>query len=474
MRKGLFAKTIAAYSIVIAVSFIMTSAILSFWFQKYYFDDRTNELEMAAKRLATPAFQYVNGYMSLVMFNERLLDVDDISNSDIILVDRNGYALSSANDDDDALINKQVILSEDLKTLKNGEAVVKKGTYGNLFKNEMLTYIIPISDKNSNVVECALMMNTSMTELQKTLGKVFIIIWTLAAIAIIIPCFIIYRFSEKAILKPLREIINTAKKISKGEVDKRVQIKSQDEIGELVDSFNSMADSIAKVEKNRREFISNVSHEIRSPITSIKGFIGGILDGVVPKEKEKYYLTLAYDETQRLARLVNDLLDLSAIDAGQLTLNISNININELVRRTVIKFEPKIIERRLKVDVCFDQDDLYVIGDPDRINQVITNLIDNAIKYVLDEGTIKVTVKTKGNKAYTSIYNDCIPLSEEDLKHIWDRFYKRDKSRTVKVSTGLGLPIVRSILTEHGEDIWVRNCNDRGIEFVFSLKKSKS
>ena len=163
---------------------------------------------------------------------------------------------------------------------------------------------------------------------------------------------------------------------------------------------------------------------------------------------------------------------MSAIDAGQLTLNISNIDINELIRRTVIKFETKIRERKIKVDVCFSQDNLYVIGDPDRINQVITNLVDNAIKYVLDEGIIKIAVKTKGEKAYISIYNDCKPLLEEDLKHVWDRFYKSDKSRTVKVSTGLGLPIVRSILTEHGEDIWVKNCNE-GIEFVFSLKRVK-
>lgn len=471
MKKGLFAKTISAYSIIIALSFVMASAILSFWFQKYYYDDRTNELYNAAQRLNEPVMEYLGGYMSQLVFTERLHDVNDISNSDIILTDSNGYALTSANDEDDVLINKQIIQNSDLQTLKNGNSVLKQGSYGNLFKVQVLTFIAPVTD-NNGVLRGTLMLNTSMAEMQKTLAKGFVLIWTLAVIAIVVPCFIIYSFSQRVILNPLKEIIKTAKKISKGEIDKRVQIKSQDEIGELVDSFNSMADSIAKVEKNRREFVSNVSHEIRSPITSIKGFIGGILDGVIPKEKEKYYLSLAYDETQRLTRLVNDLLDLSAIDAGQLTLNISNININELIRRTVIKFEDKVKERRIKVDVCFNQDNLYVIGDPDRINQVITNLVDNAIKYVIDEGNIKIAVKTKGDKAYISIYNDCKPLLEEDLKHIWDRFYKSDKSRTVKVSTGLGLPIVRSILTEHGEDIWAKNCNE-GIEFVFSLKRVK-
>lgn len=464
---------ITAYIVIITVSFVGTSIILSIWFQKYYFDNRTNELARAAERVGPSAIQYMQGYMSQVMLNDRLMDVDNITNSDIILTDNNGYALSSAGYNDSTIMDKQILLNEDLKTLKNGNYVVKQGVYGNLFNTPVLTFIVPIMN-SSNMLEGTLMMNTSMVDLRKPLIKAFEIIWILAIIAIVIPCAIIYYFSQRIILKPLAEINNTAKKISKGEVDKRVQIKSQDEIGELVKSFNSMADSLAKVEKNRREFISNVSHEIRSPITSIKGFIGGILDGVIPREKESYYLTLAYDETQRLTRLVNDLLDLSAIDSGQLTLNITKININEIIRRTVIKFEGKVRERGLKVDVCFNQDELYVMGDADRINQVITNLVDNAIKYVIDRGKIQLSVNTKGDKAYVSIYNDSKPLKEEDLKHIWDRFYKVDKARTVKVSTGLGLPIVRSILTEHDEDIWVENSNNTGIKFVFTLKKAKN
>ena len=266
---------------------------------------------------------------------------------------------------------------------------------------------------------------------------------------------------------------NAAKKIAKGEINKRVEIQSEDEIGELTESFNSMADSIAEIEKNRREFVSNVSHEIRSPITSIKGFIGGILDGVIPKEKERYYLTLAYDETQRLTRLVNDLLDLSTIDAGRLTLNFTKFEVNEIIRRTIIKFETKVRERSLKVDVSFTQEELFVMADIDKITQVITNLIDNAIKYVTDKGIIRIVSKAKGDKVIISIYNDSQSLSEEDLKHIWDRFYKSDKARTIKVSTGLGLPIVQSILTAHGEDIWVENSEQGGVEFVFTLKRVK-
>ena len=231
-----------------------------------------------------------------------------------------------------------------------------------------------------------------------------------------------------------------------------------------------MADSIEEVEKNRREFISNVSHEIRSPITSIKGFIGGILDGVIPKEKENYYLSIAYEEIQRLTRLVNDLLDLSSIEAGKFSLKIEKLDINEIIRLTVIKSETRIKAKKLNVDVCFSEDKEYVAGDIDRLTQVVTNLLDNAIKYVNEGGNIKIASKTKGDKIHVSVFNDGPSIAKDEIKDIWDRFYKSDKSRTSKMSTGLGLPIIRSILTQLGEDIWLDN-RDEGVAFIFTLKK---
>lgn len=299
------------------------------------------------------------------------------------------------------------------------------------------------------------------------------IIWYSAILAIFISCFVIYYFSQRIIIKPLKQINYAANKISKGEVDKRVNIASNDEIGELGKAFNSMADSIEQIEKNRREFVSNVSHEIRSPITSIEGFIGGILDGVIPKEKENYYLSVTYEETQRLARLVNDLLDLSAIESGQLKMKNEQIDVNEIIRITVIKFEQKIKSKNLNVDVCLQDDNLYVLGDRDRIIQVVTNLLDNAVKYVNEGGEIKICSKIKGQKAYISFFNSGPHIPEEDLRHIWDRFYRGDKSRTVKTSTGLGLSIVRSILTELGEDVWAENKDSGGVLFTFTLKATK-
>lgn len=473
MKKGLFSQMIATYTIIIAVSFIIVSALLSFWFESYYFQQREDELYRGATLIRPVAVNYMQGGMSYDYLGETLGYFQHYFNANILLVNKYGYVYAVSDmKNDGKLLDKQV-LNEDINKLRKGTIIARKDVYGDSFNIPVHTYIVPISD-NSNGFQGAIIMNTSLSEIKRPLVKVYYIIWILAVFAIIIACIVIYHLSQKIIVRPLGKINYAARKIANGDIEKRVEIKSEDEIGQLAKSFNYMADSMAKIEKNRREFISNVSHEIRSPITSIKGFIGGILDGVIPQEKEKYYLSLAYDETQRLTRLVNDLLDLSAIESGQLTLNITKLNINEIIRRAVIKFEPKINEKKLVVDVCFREDELYVVGDIDRITQVVTNLIDNAIKYVVEKGRISIETKVKGDKIFISIYNESKPLSEDALKHIWDRFYKKDKSRTSKTSTGLGLPIVQSILTQHGEDIWVKNVKDTGVEFTFTLTRATS
>lgn len=471
MKKGLFAKMVSAYTIIIAMCFVIVSLVLSLWFQSYFFQDIANQFDKDAKGIASLAINYSGGNMSLGNLDYELKNYGENFNSNIILLDNNGYVYEVSSEKNNNLIGKQ-INSEDIDQLRNNKVVTRTGKYDGLIGVSSHIYIVPISSIYNTKLAGFIMMNTPLSEITKPLAKVYAIIWASALLAIIIACIVIYFLSQRILIKPLSNINDVAKKIAKGDVGIRVEVNSEDEIGELAKSFNNMADSIAKVENNRREFISNVSHEIRSPITSIKGFIGGIIDGVIPKEKENYYLTLAYEETQRLTRLVNDLLDLSTMESGQYTLNIVKFDINELIRRTVIKFETKINEKSLSVDVCFNKEVLYVNGDLDRMMQVITNLIDNAIKYVGDKGKIRIATKIKGDKVLVSVFNQSKPLSEEDLKYMWERFYKSDKSRTSKASTGLGLPIVRSILTQHGEDIYVKNTKDGEVEFTFSLKKA--
>ena len=467
MRRGLFSKMLATYTLIIAISFIILATFLSFWFESYAFEQRKTQLQTETKIIKPTVINYLNGDRDINDLRASLVYIGKYFTTDMWLVDNYGrvYAVSDEKED---MLGKQVI-SDELNKLKEGTPVEKAGAFNGEFKMPVHTYMIPIID--NGIFKGAFIMNTSIDDIKEPLKKVYEIIWLSAIFAIIASCVVIYYFSQRIMIKPLEKINEVAKKITNGEVGKRVVLHSADEIGELANSFNNMADSLELVEKNRREFISNVSHELRSPITSIKGFISGILDGVIPKEKENYYLSIAYEEIQRLTRLINDLLDLAAIQEGQVSLLVKKVDINEVIISTVIKFETKVKEKKVNVDVCLEGDDLNIMGDRDRLIQVITNLFDNAIKYAPEGGLIKVSTKKKGSKVWVSVYNSGPHIPDEDMRQLWDRFYRADKARSSKISTGLGLSIVRSILTQLGEDIWAENKEKQGVEFTFTLKK---
>lgn len=467
MKDSVFSKLVATFTVIIAVSFVMTAAFLSFWFDSYYFEQRKSQLLSESQFIEAAAIEYLGGNMTQDTVIDTIKYIGKYSSVDIWLIDKYGFVYATSNDAQKKIIDSQIMVKE-LDELRLGHDIELRGTF-NTYNVPVHSFQKPIFYKGAFLG--AIIMNTTVENLNSALRKVYMIIWISAILALMASSLVIYFMSQKIIIRPLKQINNAAQKISMGQVDKRAEVYSTDEIGELASAFNSMADSLEEVEKNRREFISNVSHEIRSPITSIKGFVGGIIDGVIPKEKENYYLTLAYEETQRLTRLVNGLLDLSAIESGRFKLNFEKLDINEIIRISIIKFESKIKSEKISVDVNLQDDNLYVMADRDRLVQVITNLVDNAVKYVSQCGNIRISTKTRGTKAYVSVFNECTPIAEEDLKHIWDRFYKVDKSRTTKTSTGLGLSITRGIITQHGEEIWAAN-TEKGIEFTFTLKRA--
>ena len=322
-----------------------------------------------------------------------------------------------------------------------------------------------------NIYGGAVVIMTPVSALQNQISGVYVIIWFSALIAMIASVFIIYFFAQRILIKPLYELNEVAGKMKSGDFSQRAVVSSGDEIGQLAESFNLMAESMENTDQNRQDLISNISHELRSPITSIRGFVAGILDGIIPKDKENYYLNIVYEEIQRLTRLVNDLLDLSAMETGKFSMDITEVDLNEIIRVCLIKFETKINDKKLKVNITLDAEHLYVAGDRDRLIQVVTNLLDNAIKHCTEEGLIEVTTKVKGKKVTVAIYNDGTPIGAEEAKDIWKRFYKADKSRTKKESTGLGLPIVRNILTQLNENVWVEN-RETGVVFMFTLTKT--
>jgi signal transduction histidine kinase len=218
----------------------------------------------------------------------------------------------------------------------------------------------------------------------------------------------------------------------------------------------------------RRSFIANISHELRSPMTSINGFIEGMLDGTIPEEKSPYYLNIVRNEIKRLIRLINDLLDLARLESGEFSIQMGVFNINELIRERVIKFEDKINKKNIRIDISLPENRVNAKGDRDRIDQVITNLLDNSIKFVPQEGNIKIKTEIKQDRVMVSVYNNGSGIPKEDINYIWDRFHKVDKARVKGGGTGLGLSIARQIINQHNQNIWAES-GDEGTKFIFTL-----
>jgi signal transduction histidine kinase len=470
VKNSLFSKMVIAYTLIISISFTVIAAFLSFWFQDYFLNNRKEQLTNQISIIERFANEYLQGALSYEELSGSLKFISGYINDDILLIDKNGYVYAATSNRLSAFVGKQLFVQQ-LEELSRGNYFESISNYGDMFQEK--TYVLgePIRSAEGKF-NGAIIINVSMESLDKSLNNVFRIIWVSAVLLVIASCIVIYYIVQKIIVNPLSQMSIVARKIAAGDVNKRVEIHTDDEVGEFAESFNVMADSLEKVEQNRKEFISNVSHELRSPITSIKGFIGGIIDGVIPEGKHNYYLQIAYEEIGRLTRLINELLDLSTIESGKYTLEMKSIDINETVRLCILRNEARVKDKKLNVEVFFEEDQLMVLADEDKVMQVITNLLDNAIKYADDGGLVTISCKSKGKKAYISIFNEGPVIPEEDIKYIWDRFYKVDKSRTQKVSTGLGLSIVKKIITLFDEEVWVEN-KSNGVMFTFTLNLSK-
>lgn len=465
-KNSIVRKLIITFASITGGVLTLVGLILTVWIGMSYTEER---IEIIDKQISIVE-ETIKGYLKQendYSEVEKILTMATLaSNTDGIIVDKLGYVYAVSNSKYADIKYTKIQISEDIQS--KIDDVKKHGKSVTLFKNgKLLTYVKPMYSDGEIDGYIILVPNNYYAN-----NHIMWIIWLSVVCAMIISGLIINYFAKRLVVKPLEEINNAAKRLTQGQVNERVEVRSNDEIGQLAESFNSMAESLEKVDNTRKEFISNVSHELRSPITSIKGFIGGILDGVIPKDKETYYFKIVYEEINRLARLVNDLLDISAMEAGKFNLQKIEFDINGVISLCILNLEGKIKNKGLDVRAVFEEKRNYVLADRDRIIQVLTNLLENAIKYSNDNGQIEVSTYTKGDKIYISIFNTGENISKEDLNNIWDRFYKSDKSRTNKVSTGLGLPIVRLILSQHNEDVWVSNIEGKGVKFTFSLKRS--
>lgn len=352
-------------------------------------------------------------------------------------------------------------------------------TLGGLFPEKRFVAGTPITVKTVNLatgqteqtmigVAYVAAETSDITEL----WQAFISIFFFTAVVVLCVAFITSSITSLRLTNPLKEIAETARKFGHGEYEVRVQgyEKRKDEVGELAEAFNAMADSIAKSEARRSEFVANISHELKTPMTTIAGFAEGILDGTIPPEKEGEALNVVVSETRRLSRLVRRMLDLSRLNALTETVTAQEqFDIIEVMSRVLVSLEGRITGRGLDVDAQFPEDPIMVWGDPDAVTQVCYNLLDNAAKFAAQGTDITVQITKKDGKALVTVRNLGATIPPDELPLLFERFHKADYSRSVdREGVGLGLYIVKTILGNLKENITATS-EDGVTQFTFTL-----
>lgn len=292
---------------------------------------------------------------------------------------------------------------------------------------------------------------------------------------VLLAAIIAVYFITERIVHPLREMTRVVKSYTKGDFTQRVVVHGNDETADLGLAFNNMASSLDNLEKMRNSFLANVSHDLRTPMTAISGFIDGINSGAIPPEKQGYYLGVISKEVHRLSRLVSQLLDVSRLESGDRKFNFTDFDIAELSRLILISFESKIEEKKLDVEFNTDEDSMFVHADKDAIHQVIYNLCHNAMKFSREGGKFRITVKRiQEKKLSVCVYNEGQGIPSADLPMIFDRFYKTDESRGLdKNGVGLGLYISKTIIDAHSEKISAESVENEYCSFTFTLTEGE-
>jgi len=342
-------------------------------------------------------------------------------------------------------------------------------TLGGFYDEAHYVAALPVLSYDSGVIGCVFAASDAsrLVHAWGSLMNIFLV----AAFSIMVLALILTYVMSRVRSRPINEMADAALKFGHGDFSARVSgVGRDDEIGALSAAFNQMAESLEQSEKRRSDFIANVAHELKTPMTTISGFADGILDGTIPPEQQRRYLATISAETKRLNRLVRSMLELSRMQsAGSEEVRSRSFDAVDVLAQTLVLFEQKINERRLDVDALIPEDPMLVYGDADAINQVIYNLLENAVKFSEPGSVLGVRLFKQGEKAYVAVKNHGPTIPEEELPLIFDRFHKGDKSRSMdREGYGLGLYIVKTILNRHGEDIAVTS-RDGVTEFVFSL-----
>ena len=435
-----------------------------------------NRLEKeTAENLYQEATELASDYLPLyfkeeITQNDVYLQLHGIHNfmeSNIWLVKRDGTVISSCTLPGQSRPPSKI---DNFNPAEIGGKLYLLGNYHNYFEDEVITVITPIT--NGFVTNGYLMLHKPYALIKATCNNLLIPIWiTLAVIFLLSFTFLIA--IQFLVYKPLQQITEAAKQYASGNLDYEIPVNTQDEIGYLSASLNYMSSQLRDMETYQKQFIANVSHDFRSPLTSIKGYLEAMADGTIPYEMQDRYFKIILFETERLTDLTRDLLTLNEFDTKHLLLNCENFDIHDAIKNSVRSFEGLCKQKRISVDLIFATKILLVNADKGKIQQVLYNLLDNAIKFSPDDSTITIETTDRNGKVYISVKDNGIGIPKKSLSKIWDRFYKSDLSRGKdKKGTGLGLSIVKEVIQAHNENVSVVSTEGVGTEFTFTLKRA--
>lgn len=471
MRKSLFRKYFTIFTVTSICSILILGIILMLFASRYFQAEKYELLERNAQRAAIVT---ANNYMDnenrsvdrpllMVAYSVLASAID----AEIFLTDLGGGVLLGAGAPEasrEGLVITQEIIRQAVQ-----------GTYRNttmmdgVFSSPRYVVGVPVyaGDKAIGVLFAA--SSTYMFDaFTRNLASMFILS---AAFVLLVSVIVAYAVTSRMV-RPLKDMLAATQSFSQGDFSRRVPVSGYDEVGQLAMAFNNMANTLATTEQTRRLFIANVSHELKTPMTTISGFVDGILDGTIPAEKHNQYLQVVATEVKRLSRLVRSMLDTARIEAGELGVNPVTFDISEIIRQTIFSFEQSVEEKRLEMR-GLDTDKIMVTADIDLIHQVIYNLVENAVKFVNEDGYIEFRYQCDGERTYVCIRNSGEGFEPEEARQLFERFYKSDRSRTNKSGVGLGLHIVKTIIKYHNGEIEARSEKDRYTEFEFWIPNTR-
>lgn len=469
--KSVYLKNFSATVLLVFICFVLSSIAFVGIGRYFLVQDFLREIADSADEVAHSA-QAISTHDSLDswMLAMNVSSVAKATGNQIMIADAQGRVVRFSEERHAGKdLNRQLDIQE-LKRLENG-LPVGKSTFGGVYPTPRYVAVREIVSAADGSLNGYVIASNRLDDFLGGWSSFLILASGVMAGVLLVSVCVSLAYS-KHMARPLDEMAAASRKFARGDFSARVKQTDDptDEMGALIESFNSMADALQSSEKHRSEFIANISHELRTPMTTIAGFADGILDGTIPPEDERKYLISIRDETRRLSRLVRDMLDVSQTEARSADRsNWSAFDLTELVLQTLLSFESRAMKKNLDVDPQLPENHLMVRANKDAITQVIYNLLDNAVKFAEKGSCITLRLYKDGPKAYISIKDCGETIPPEDLPFIFDRFHKSDRSRSLdKDGVGLGLYLVKSIINSHDEDIAVKSENGE-TEFVFTL-----